>query len=150
MIVDSSALVAIVMGEPGSDELLSRLRAADEVGMAAPTLVESAMVLSSRLGGDCFEMLMELLEELNVEVLPFTKAHAKLAAMAFLEYGKGRHRAALNFGDCLTYAIAARSKRPVLFTGEDFAKAGLKRWRGEMRCGSCDDRNPDARDHRER
>lgn len=83
------------------------------------------MVLSSRLGEDSRRLLDDFLQEMDVEVIPFTAQHYEVAVDAFERFGKGRHPAALNFGDCLTYAVARLSGLPLLYTGEDFARTDL-------------------------
>ena len=125
MILDSSAIVAVILAEPGHETILERISAASALGVGAPTLVEAAMVLSSRLGRDARPLLNEFLREAEVETIPFTADHWNSALEAFLRYGKGRHPAALNFGDCLTYAVASLSGLPLLFAGDDFSKTDL-------------------------
>ncbi len=125
MIVDSSALVAILLREKGSEPLLDALEAADACRIGAPTLVETAMVLTGRLGDAGRTMLLSLLQEVNVDVLSFGDAHWRIAQSAFVRYGKGRHPAALNFGDCLTYATAYVAGEPLLCVGDDFAQTDL-------------------------
>jgi ribonuclease VapC len=105
VIVDSSAIVAILLKEPGYERLRDRLAAAQEVRIAAPTATESSLVLSARLGLAGKTLLARFLQEAEIEVVELTADHWTVAADAFIAYGKGRHRAALNFGDCLTYAI---------------------------------------------
>ena len=126
MILDSSAIVAIFLREKGSERVLDELEAADAVRVGAPTLVETAMVLTGRLGDDGRTMLLSLLQELNVDVLSFGDAHWRIAQSAFVRYGKGRHPAALNFGDCLTYATAYAADEPLLCVGDDFAQTDLE------------------------
>lgn len=126
MIVDSSALVAMVMQEAGHELLIDKISAATQAGMGAPTLVETAIVLSARLRRDARGTAARLLQELGIEILPFVDTHYGMAVDAWLRFGKGRHPAALNFGDCLTYAIAKATMRPLLCTGNDFAKTDLE------------------------
>ncbi len=83
------------------------------------------MVLSSRLGKDPRPALSGLLRRMDVEVIPFTEEHYEVAMDAFERFGKGRHPAALNVGDCLTYAVASLSGHPLLFTDNDFALTDL-------------------------
>ena len=125
MVLDSSALIAIIMAEPGCDDLLAKIRAAAPVGIGAPTVVETTMVLSRRLDGDPAPLLTELLAEMDVEVIPFTQEHGRVALNAFMRFGKGRHPAALNFGDCLVYAVASIAHRPLLYVGSDYAQTDL-------------------------
>lgn len=126
MIIDSSAIVAIFLREQGSERVLEELETADAVRVGAPTLVETAMVLTGKLGDDGRTMLLSLLQEVNVDVLSFGDAHWRIAQSAFVRYGKGRHPAALNFGDCLTYATAYVAGEPLLCAGDDFAQTDLE------------------------
>lgn len=126
MILDSSAIVTIILREAGSDYVLKELETADSCRVGAPTLVESAMVLTGRLGDDGRTALLSFLQELNVDVLSFSDAHWRIAQSAFVRYGKGRHPAALNFGDCLTYATAYVAGEPLLCVGEDFPQTDLE------------------------
>ena len=125
MILDSSALVAIVLREPEQDRILERMDAASRLGIGAPTLVEVAIVLSARLGNDARGLVSRLVIEGNIAVVPFTDAHFGVALTAWLRYGRGRHPAQLNFGDCLAYATARVAREPLLFTGEDFARTDV-------------------------
>lgn len=125
MILDSSAIVAIVFQEPGYENLIELLASADEVGIGAPTLVECGIVLSARLNMDARGMLTRFLEESDVTVVPFTAAHYGTAVGAWRKYGKGRHPAALNMGDCLSYATAKLAGMPLLCVGDDFPQTDL-------------------------
>lgn len=125
MILDASAIVAILLNEPDWARLLERLSVAPVVGVGGPTLVEAAMILSSRLGRDARPLLNEFLREAEAEVIPFTRAHYDVAIDAFYRYGKGRHPAALNFGDCLAYSVARVSGMPLLYTGNDFTRTDM-------------------------
>lgn len=125
MIVDSSALLAIVFREPGYDDVLAALRAADAAAAGAPTLTETGIVLQARLGAGSHGLLERLLDELGIQEIPFGEVHWREAVDAFRRYGKGRHPAALNFGDCMTYAVASLAGEPLLFTGDDFAQTDL-------------------------
>lgn len=125
MVLDSSVLIAIIMAEPGSEDLLSQVRNTTPVCIGAPTLVETALVLSRRLAGDPLPLLTELIRELEVDVVPFTAEHSRAAVRAFWNFGKGRHQAALNFGDCLTYAVASVANQTLLCVGNDYARTDL-------------------------
>jgi ribonuclease VapC len=125
MILDSSAIVAIILKEPGYDLVLQKIIKARQAGVGAPTLVECTIVISSRLSLDARGKLARFLEELNITVMPFTEVHYGTAIGAWLKYGKGRHPASLNFGDCITYAIAKVSGLPLLFLGDDFSKTDI-------------------------
>jgi ribonuclease VapC len=125
LIFDSSALVAIALREPGADELMRAISAAETVAVGAPTLVETAIVLTARLGAQSVETLADFLRDGDVTVIEFGESHWRTAVEAFDRYGKGRHPAALNFGDCLAYATAAIAELPLLARGGDFAQTDL-------------------------
>lgn len=126
MIVDASALVCAIRREPGYDMILRRL--AESVGNAigAPTLLETGIVLSARLGPRGKTALARVSADARVEVVPFNEEHARIALDAFARFGKGRHPAALNFGDCCSYATAALAGEPLLCVGDDFRKTDLE------------------------
>jgi ribonuclease VapC len=126
MIVDSSALVAMALREEGHALLIDKLSAATQAGIGAPTLVETTIVLSARLRRDARGAVARMIQELGIEIIPFADAHYGIAVDAWLRFGKGRHPAALNFSDCLTYAIAKVTMRPLLCTGDDFTKTDLE------------------------
>jgi ribonuclease VapC len=126
VIIDSSAFLAIVFREEGWEELLRRiLDAAPVVAAGAPTLAETAIVLSARLGERAAGLLERLLDELGVQEVPFGEVHWREAVDAFRRFGRGRHPASLNFGDCMTYAVAGLSGEPLLFVGDDFSKTDI-------------------------
>jgi ribonuclease VapC len=126
VIVDSSAIVAILLREPGWEPLVDRLAATDVApGVGAPTLVETGIVLAARLGIPGKTLLARFLQESGLRTVTFTADHWPVAVDAYLKYGKGRHPAALNFGDCLTYAVSRVASEPLLCVGEDFAKTDL-------------------------
>jgi ribonuclease VapC len=120
MIVDASALLAIAFREPGWEELLLRIEEAAVVGVGAPTLTEAGIVLHARIGAASHGLLERLLDELGVEEIPFGEVHWREAVDAFRRFGKGYHAAALNFGDCMSYAVARLAGEPLLFTDGDF------------------------------
>ena len=125
MVLDSSAIVAIHLREPGHERLIERIDAAEVVVVGVPTLLETVMVLTARLGQDARPMLAAFLRRLEAEVIPFNEEHLDAAASAFMRFGRGRHPAALNFGDCMSYAVASVAGMPVLFTGEDFGRTDI-------------------------
>jgi ribonuclease VapC len=126
MIVDTSAIVAIVMREHGFEAVQARLAAGGPAGIGAPTLVETGIVLSARMQGDARGLLARLLAEASIAVVPFGEDHYLVALDAWQRFGRGRHRARLNFGDCLSYATASLAGRPLLCVGEDFAETDLE------------------------
>jgi ribonuclease VapC len=126
MVLDSSAIVAIHLREPGHKRLLEIIEAANVVVIGTPTLLETTMVLTARLGHDARPPLLAFLRRLEAEVVPFNLEHFDSAATAFIRFGRGRHPAALNFGDCLSYAVASVSGLPLLYTGEDFTRTDIQ------------------------
>ncbi|MFO7894026.1 MAG: type II toxin-antitoxin system VapC family toxin [Longimicrobiales bacterium] len=127
MIVDTSAILAIVFREPGYETLLARLQDAHGAAVGSPTLAETGIVLHARLGDDSRGLLERLLDELAIQEIPFGEIHWREAVDAFRRFGKGRHPAGLNFGDCLTYAAAKLSGEALLYVGEDFSRTDLDR-----------------------
>ena len=126
MIVDTSALLAIVFQEPGYEDVLDRILSATVVAAGSPALAEAGIVLHARLGADGHGLLERLLDELAIEEISFGSVHWREAVEAYRTFGKGQNAAGLNFGDCMTYAVARLSGEPLLFMGEDFAKTDLE------------------------
>jgi len=125
VILDSSAIVAIALREPGFEVLLQKIADAPAVAVGAPTLAEAGIVLSARLARDSRGLLARFLQEGSIATIAFTEAHFGIALDAWLRYGKGRHRAALNFGDCLSYATASVADDSLLCVGDDFPRTDL-------------------------
>ena len=125
MILDSSALLALIFREPAAKQIVARMSEAEFLAIGAPTLVETGIVLAAKLGEPSRTMLSRLIDDLDLIVVPFRAAHGREAREAFLRFGRGRHPAALNYGDCLTYAIAKLARQPLLFVGEDFGQTDL-------------------------
>jgi ribonuclease VapC len=126
VIIDSSAVVAVLKREPRQDEIAIKLEQAEVVAIGAPTLFETDMVATGALGSRSRGFIAQFLESFEVEVIPFGEAHWQVAAEAFVRFGKGRHPAALNYGDCMTYAIARIAEKPLLFIGNDFAQTDIE------------------------
>jgi ribonuclease VapC len=127
MVLDSSAIVAIHLREPGYERLIDKIDAAEVVVVGVPTLLEAAMVLTARLGQDARPILFAFVRRLEAEAVPFNEEHLDAATTAFIRFGRGRHAAALNFGDCMSYAVASVTGMPLLFTGEDFGQTDIAR-----------------------
>jgi ribonuclease VapC len=125
--IDSSALLAILLGEAGALDLVDVILEADTARVGAPTLVETAIVLGNRRGKPSIGEVVGLIEELGVTVVPFDTMQMTVAVDAFERFGRGRHKAALNFGHCLAYATAATARDSLLFVGQDFAKTDIRR-----------------------
>jgi ribonuclease VapC len=125
VILDSSALIAIALDEPERETLVAKINAAASVEVGAPTLVEAAIVLSARTGHDASAVLVELLAAADAVLIEFGQRHWRVAVSAWGRFGKGRHPAGLNFGDCLTYATALVAGEPLLAKGDDFAQTDI-------------------------
>lgn len=125
MIVDASAVVAILREEPVAEELLDLVDGTDALGIGSPSLVEAGLVLTGRLGISGRTLLARFVQESGIDVEPFTEEHWSVALDAFARYGKGHHPAALNFGDCMSYATSRIAGRPLLCVGDDFPKTDL-------------------------
>jgi ribonuclease VapC len=121
MVIDTSALVAIFQGEPERRSFIEAIEAADSRLLSAATFVEISIVLESRHGDDGVRDLDLFLSRAGIELVPVDDEQARTARRAFSRYGKGRHRAGLNFGDCFAYAAAMAMGEPLLFKGDDFA-----------------------------
>ena len=125
MILDTSAIVAVVFKEPGFETVVRKIAAADVVAIGSPSAAEAAIVLDARLGSIGRDILIRLLHEWTITIVPFGEDHWKQAAEAYVRFGRGHHKAGLNFGDCLAYALAKLSRQPLLCLGNDFAKTDL-------------------------
>ena len=121
MIVDTSAVVAILFRESDAQRYEEAIAAAPHCRMSVANFVEAAMVIESKDGPARGESLDVLVDEASIELAPVTPQHAYAAREAWRRYGKGNHPAALNFGDCFAYALAKISGEPLLFKGGDFA-----------------------------
>lgn len=126
MVIDTSALVAIFLGEPERDGFIECIFEAEQPLLSAVNLVEAANVLESRRGGTVVSELDRFLSEAKVQIVAVDSDQAAHARTGFRKYGKGRHPAALNFGDCFTYALAVVSGERVLAKGDEFRRAGLE------------------------
>lgn len=128
MIVDTSALVAILTGEDDGDALLETLVHESSVRISAATLLEAGIVLDSRTAPQQRERLDDLLAALEIDIVPFDTDQWKVARQAYRDFGRGSgHPAGLNLGDCFAYALHRVSAEPLLYKGNDFAAAGVPR-----------------------
>ena len=125
MTLDSSVLIAILFEESGYLDLVDRILTAEHVRVGAPTLVETSMVFAGSRGAKAIAKIEALARELGVTVVPFGERECRAAVAAFLQFGRGHHPAALNVGDCFSYAVAAVAKDSLLFLGNDFAKTDI-------------------------
>lgn len=124
-VLDSSALVAVLLGEPGWQRIQARLEALQPWRISAVTLVEASMVIEARLGAAGKVQLDSLLLRLGVDVRPVDASTANVALDGWRRYGRGRHPARLNFGDCFSYALATELGAPLLFVGDDFSQTDV-------------------------
>ena len=124
MILDTSAIVAIVFREPDWERLVSVMEDAEELACGAGTLAEAGIVLGARTDFE-HAHVPRFVQTFDVDVIPHGEEHMIAAIRAYERFGKGRHPAALNFGDCLSYATAHLAQRPLLCTGRDFAETDL-------------------------
>lgn len=120
-VLDTSALVAVLAREPESAALLDRIAADDDVLISAGTWLEALVVLQARHGDEGVRDLRLLLHAAGARVVPFDADQVELAHAGFVRFGKGRHPAALNFGDLHAYALSKAHGAPLLFVGDDFA-----------------------------
>jgi ribonuclease VapC len=127
VIVDTSAIVAILFGEPDAAIYAKAIADADVRRMSAATFVEAAVVVeaSTKAGGT--QQFDAFVRRAGVSIEPVTEEQAHLARQAYTDYGKGRHAAGLNFGDCFSYALAKATGEPLLFKGSDFKKTDVVR-----------------------
>jgi ribonuclease VapC len=127
MVIDTSAIVAIALNEPDSAEL--ELRIADDPIrlISAATVLETTIVLETRLGDAGGREFDLWLLKVGAEVVPVDAEQIDAARRAWRRYGKGRHAAGLNYGDCFSYALALTRGEPLMFKGEDFAKTDINR-----------------------
>ena len=129
MVVDTSAILAILLQEDDAERYAGALEATDRPLIAAASVVETGMVVMARLGADARADLEDLIRQGGFRVEALTMEHALVALDAFERFGKGSgHPAGLNFGDCLVYALAKLTGQPLLFKGDDFASTDIARW----------------------
>jgi ribonuclease VapC len=120
MVVDTSAVLAILQREPERRALLEVIEGADTVRMSVANFVEASIVIEARYGSDGLRDLDRFVSRAGIEMIPVDVEQGQLARSAFSRFGKGRHRAGLNYGDCFAYAAALAFSEPLLFQGDDF------------------------------
>jgi len=126
VVADTSAIIGIIAKEVGWERIVDAIHAAPERWVSAATELELALVVVGRRGTrDNLETLDQLLRTLRLETRPVDRGQIHMAREAFLKFGKGRHPAALNFGDCFSYALAKSLQVPLLFVGNDFARTDI-------------------------
>ena len=127
MILDTSALIAILQDEPESGEFLDAIENADAVKISTVSALETSLVMKGRYGSEGVKRLHTLLALIEAEEIPFSTSQRECAEKAFSLYGKGQgHRAQLNFGDCCAYALAKTLVEPLLFKGKDFIHTDIE------------------------
>ena len=126
MIVDASALLAILFGEPDAGRHEDAMASAVPLRMSVANVLEASIVVERRGGVTAAHELDTLLERAEVELVPVTVEQLEAARRAWRRFGKGNHPAALNFGDCFAYALARTTGEPLLFKGEDFARTDIE------------------------
>jgi ribonuclease VapC len=126
MILDTSALVAIFYREPEAVNFTQAIYAADACRLSVASFAELSMVIESQLGPDGTRQAEAFFRRAGVIIEPVTTEHGDIARQAFFDFGKGRHKAGLNFGDCFSYALAKATGEPLLFKGNDFALTDIE------------------------
>jgi ribonuclease VapC len=125
MVIDTSALLAILLGEPDAEAFAAAIEADPKRLLSAATALEAAIVIEARKGPSGGRELDLLLHRAQVDIVAFTEAHAEIARAAWRQFGRGNHPAALNFGDCCAYALSKTSGEPLLFKGADFSQTDV-------------------------
>jgi len=120
MVIDTSVILAVLQGEADRRNCLEAMEDADSLKMSVASFVESSIVIESRYGADGLRDLDLLIARAGIELVPVDEDQARIARSAFLRFGKGRHRAGLNYGDCFSYAAAISLGEPLLAQGDDF------------------------------
>jgi ribonuclease VapC len=130
VVIDASAFVAITAGEPEAEDLLHAVIHSSCL-IGTPTILEAHLALTRIIGDRASELVERALLEFRAQVVAFDGDHANVARAAYSLYGEGRHKAALNFGDCMSYAVAKLADRPLLFIGDDFTHTDIRigEWR---------------------
>jgi ribonuclease VapC len=125
MVIDSSALLAIILEEPDASIYASAILNNARRTLSAASLVETSMVAMRLRTPDPIALLDNLIDRFEIIIVPFDHEQALLAREAFRRFGKGRHKASLNFGDCLAYALARQTGEPLLYKGSDFSQTDI-------------------------
>jgi ribonuclease VapC len=125
MVIDTSAFLAILQDEPDRRSFTEAIEAAAVRRTSAATFLEASMVVQSRYGAEGLHRLDRLIESAGIDVVAVDPAQARVARRAFGDFGKGRHPAGLNYGDCFAYALARQLGEPLLCKGDDFSRTDL-------------------------
>lgn len=126
MIVDSSVVTSIFLRRPGHERLIAALADAGHAGIGAPTLAEASLELAHETGRDVHGLLARFVQEFELEIVPFSEAHSRAAVEAARRHGHGKGKAGLDFGECLSYAVARLAHQPLLAADPRFAKTDLE------------------------
>lgn len=126
MVVDTSAVIAVLQREPSGERIRVVLREQAHLALSVVSFVEASNIIQHRSGDAGVVELDALVDRLGVELVPVTVDQGRLAREAFRMFGKGRHPAALNFGDCFSYALARTRNEPLLYVGGDFARTDVR------------------------
>ena len=125
MIIDTSAIIAVLFNEDDAHDYAEAISRADSCRISAATLVETAIVVEAQTRNKGGRQLDAFIRRASITIESVTEEHAYMARQAFIDFGKGRHRAGLNYGDCFSYALAKATREPLLFKGKDFAQTDL-------------------------
>lgn len=128
MVIDTSAVLAILQDEPERRAFNEAIEASDSRSLSVASLVETSIVIDARYGAEGVRHVDRFLDRADVAVLAVDLEQGKLARQAFSRFGKGRHAAALNFGDCFAYALAQVLGEPLLYKGDDFSRTDIARY----------------------
>ncbi len=126
MIVDSSAILAILLGEDDDERYLTAIDEADRSRMSVASFVETAIVADSHAGPGGGRDLDAFIRHARILIEPVTEEQAHIARQAYADFGRGKHKAGLNFGDCFAYALARVTGEPLLFKGQDFRRTDVE------------------------
>lgn len=121
MVIDTSAIIAILLDEPEAEAFARKIKESSERLVSAASLLEASIVLESRKGAESAQALDVFIYRTAIRIVPFDERQAELARAAWRRFGKGRHRAALNYADCMVYALAKATDSNLLYKGGDFA-----------------------------
>jgi ribonuclease VapC len=138
MVIDTSVMIAILMGEPEAEVLARTLISEEKRLMSAFSVLEAGIVVETRKGEAGGRELDLLLHRAAVEIIPFTPEQQKIALSAWRKYGKGHHPAGLNIGDCCSYALARYTDQPLLYKGDDFLKTDIRPMVARQLKDTCD------------
>jgi ribonuclease VapC len=126
VILDTSAVLAVVLGEPGFEVFVDAISSAPVCRISAASFVEASIVAETRIGDKGLRQCDSFFRTSRISVEPVTEDQALLARQCYSDYGKGRYPAGLNFGDCFAYALAKATGEPILFKGEDFRQTDIQ------------------------